>query len=208
MIISTLVGGTRLPDGSAGRNAGHEAVGPVWRTVHRGPVTRRRHRRGHPGEGAGRDNAGMDQPTDENDENLNEFVARAEEAADVWMRGELDRYLDLVHHARGFTLLAPFGGPASRHEDRAGELRAWESSFAGGEATLEHVTTHAWGDTVVLIAIERQHGRMGDVPDQDLSLRVTHVYRRTGTDWQLVHRHADPLVSTMSPDELTELLRR
>jgi hypothetical protein len=59
------------------------------------------------------------------------------------VRGDLHRYLDLVQHARGFTLLAPNGGPASRHEDRAGELRGWESSFAGGEATLEHVMTHA-----------------------------------------------------------------
>jgi hypothetical protein len=38
----------------------------------------------------------MDRPTDEN---LNEFVAGAEEAADAWVRGDRDRYLDLVHHA-------------------------------------------------------------------------------------------------------------
>ena len=151
------------------------------------------------------DNARMDGPAHQN---LDEFVASAEEAADAWVRGDLHRYLDLVHHARGFTLLAPTGGPASRHEDRAGELREWESSFAGGEATLEHVMTHAWGDTVVLVAIERQHGRIGDRPDQDLSLRVTHVYRRTGDEWLLVHRHADPLVPTLSPDELAALLRR
>jgi ketosteroid isomerase-like protein len=56
--------------------------------------------------------------------------------------------------------------------------------------------------------IERQHGRIGDQPDQDLSIRVTHVYRRAGGDWQVVHRHADPLVSAMSPDELHALLRR
>jgi len=147
----------------------------------------------------------MDRPTDKD---LNDVVARAEGAADAWVRGDLDRYLDLVHHTRGFTLLAPSGGPATRHEDREGELRHWESSFAGGQATLEHVTTHAWGDTVVLIMIERQHGRIGDQPEQDLSLRVTHVYRRAGTDWLLVHRHADPLVSTLSGDELSELLRR
>jgi hypothetical protein len=84
------------------------------------------------------------------DESLNELVARAEEAADAWVRGDMDRYLDLVHHARGFTLLAPIGGPASRHEDRAGEFRGWESAFAGGEATLEHVMTHAWDDTAGL----------------------------------------------------------
>lgn len=147
----------------------------------------------------------MDRTTDED---LNEFVARAEEAADAWVRGDLDRYLDLVHHAHGFTLLAPTGGPASRHEDRASELQGWESSFAGGEATLEHVETHAWGDTVVVVMIERQHGRVGGQPDQDLSLRVTHVYRRDSSDWLLVHRHADPLVSTLELAELAALLRR
>jgi ketosteroid isomerase-like protein len=151
------------------------------------------------------DNARMDHPTDEH---LTEFVERAEEAADAWVRGDVDRYLDLVHHARGFTLLQPTGGPAGRHEDRHGELRGWESSFAGGEATLEHVMTHAWGDTVVLVMIERQHGRIGDQPDQDLSLRVTHVYRRDGAGWLLVHRHADPLVATLSPGELAALLSR
>jgi ketosteroid isomerase-like protein len=56
--------------------------------------------------------------------------------------------------------------------------------------------------------IERQHGRVGDQPDQDLSARVTHVYRREGVDWLLVHRHADPLVPTLPPDALSALSRR
>lgn len=144
----------------------------------------------------------------ETDENLRDVVQPAEEAADAWMCGGMDRYLDLVHHAPGFTLLAPFGGPASRHESRAEAVRGTAGFFADGEARLEHVETHAWGDTVVLVMIERQHGRVGGRPDQDLSLRVTHVYRRDGSDWLLVHRHADPLVSPLELDELTALLRR
>ena len=55
--------------------------------------------------------------------------------------------------------------------------------------------------------IERQHGQVGGMPDQDLSLRVTQVYRRDGADWQLVHRHADPLVRTVELAQLTALLR-
>ncbi len=142
------------------------------------------------------------------DGGLEDVVLRAEEAAEAWVRGDMDRYLDLVHHAPGFTLLAPFGGPASRHESRAEGVRGTAGSFADGEATLEHVETHAWGDTVVLAMIERQHGRIGGRPDQDLSLRVTHVYRRDGAHWLLVHRHADPLVASLDLDELTTLLRR
>ena len=141
------------------------------------------------------------------EEELTEFVRRAEEAADAWVRGDMDRYLDLVHHARGFTLLAPFGGPATQHDERAESVRASADYFRGGEASLEHVYSHAWGDTLVLAMIERQHGQVGGLPDQDLSLRVTSVFRRVGTDWQLVHRHADPLVQTVQLEQLTTLLR-
>ena len=68
--------------------------------------------------------------------------------------------------------------------------------------------THTWADTVLLVVTERQHGRVGGQPDQDLSIRATHVYRRVDGAWVLVHRHADPLVSTISPEQLIALLRR
>ena len=66
-------------------------------------------------------------------EDMTAFVRRAADAADAWMRGDMDRYLDLVHHARGFTLLAPTGGPPSRHEDRtAGRgWRTWRRTRGG-----------------------------------------------------------------------------
>ena len=66
---------------------------------------------------------------------------------------------------------------------------------------------HAWGDTVVLVMIERQHGQVGELPDQDWSLRVTQVYRRDASGWQLVHRHADPLVQPIDLAQWTALFR-
>jgi ketosteroid isomerase-like protein len=136
-----------------------------------------------------------------------ELVGSTEEAAAAWMRGDMDRYLALTHHARGFTLMDPSGGPARRFEDRAESFRDWKSPFAAGEARLEHVETHAWGDTAVLVMIERQHGQVGGLPDQDWSLRVTHVYRREGSDWLLVHRHADPLVHSIDLTQIGALAR-
>lgn len=139
---------------------------------------------------------------------LDTFVAHAAEAADAIVRGDMDAYLELVHHAEGFTLLAPYGGPATRHERRAEVLSESAGFIVDGEARLEHVESHAWGDTLVLVMVERQHGRVQGRPDQDISLRVTHVYRRQDGDWLLVHRHADPLVDPMSLDQLSELQRR
>jgi hypothetical protein len=63
----------------------------------------------------------------------------------------------------------------------------------------------AQGDTAVLVMIERQHGEVGGLPDQDWSLRVTHVYRREGSDWMLVHRHADPLVHKIDMQQISVL---
>jgi ketosteroid isomerase-like protein len=65
--------------------------------------------------------------------------------------------------------------------------------FASGEASLDLQQSHVSGELAVLVAVERQHGRVGGLADQDWSLRVTLVFRRAGDRWQIVHRHADPL---------------
>jgi ketosteroid isomerase-like protein len=47
-------------------------------------------------------------------------------------------------------------------------------------------------DIVLLVMIERQTAEVGGLPEQDWSLRATEVYRKKGSEWQLVHCHADP----------------
>ncbi len=142
------------------------------------------------------------------DQELDEFVARAQEAAVAYVRSDMERYVELVPHAEQFTLLPPYGGPAGRHEQHDDTLRSAPDFILEGDARLENVEIHAWGDTLVMAMIERQHGRLDGKPDQNLSLRVTHVYRREGERWSLVHRHADPLVDLMSLNDLLGLLRR
>jgi hypothetical protein len=92
------------------------------------------------------------------DEEMQAFIAHAEEAADAYVRGDMDRYLELVPHADTFTLMPPYGGPAGRHRNRGDAVRASTDFIKGGEARLENVETHAWGDTVVMAMIERQYG--------------------------------------------------
>ena len=138
---------------------------------------------------------------------LAELVGRTEEATSAYMRGDTGRYLAPTRHARGFTLMKPTGGAPARYEDRSAELKAWTSDFRAGESKLEVTQAHAWDDTVVLVMIERQHGQVGDLPGQDWSLRVTQVYRRDASGWQLVHRHADPLVHPIDLAQWTALVR-
>jgi ketosteroid isomerase-like protein len=79
--------------------------------------------------------------------------------------------------------------------------------FQAGETELEVVRTYASGNMAVLVVIERQRAVVGGLPEQDWSLRVTLVFRREEGEWQLVHRHADPLVHSISLEQAAAIAR-
>jgi ketosteroid isomerase-like protein len=142
------------------------------------------------------------------DDDLAGLVRRTAAAASALIRGDMQTYVTLIQHADDFTLMAPYGGEVARGFDGSAEaLEAMARWFQGGEARLELVQAYASGDLAVLVAIERQHGVVGGLPDQDFSLRVTLVFRRTESGWQLAHRHADPLVHPISHETLAALAR-
>jgi ketosteroid isomerase-like protein len=140
------------------------------------------------------------------DEELAELIRRTAEAASALIRGDVRTYLTLIPHADDYTLMDPFGGEPTHGFDASSEsVEALERFYQGGEAELELVESYTSGDLVVLVAIERQHGQVGGLPEQDLSLRVTWVFRREGSGWRQVHRHADPLVQGISLEQLAAL---
>ena len=141
-------------------------------------------------------------------EELAALLRRTAEAASALIRGDIGTYIALVPHAEDFTLMDPFGGEPTRGFDPSSEdLEALERFFEGGEAKLEVVESYTSGDLAVLVVIERQHGWVGGLPEQDLSLRVTWVFRREGSEWHQVHRHADPLVHGISLEQVAALAR-
>ena len=136
------------------------------------------------------------------------LIQRTAEGADAYMRGEIRRARGLVPQVDGFTLMPPYGGEVMRGVDTSdAAVEAMERIFRNGEATLDVAEAYASGDLAVLVTIERQHGEVGGLPDQDWSLRVTLVFRRDETGWLLVHRHADPLVHPIGPEQLAALTR-
>jgi ketosteroid isomerase-like protein len=146
--------------------------------------------------------------TNVTDQDLADLIARTADGTAAYMRGEIRHARTLVPHADDFTLMAPYGGEPMRGVDPSDKaVAALERFFQGGEAALDVVQTYRSGDLVVLVAIERQHGVVGGLPDQDWSLRVTLVFRRDGSEWRLLHRHADPLVHGISFEHLAALAR-
>ena len=68
---------------------------------------------------------------------------------------------------------------------------------------LEHLAIAASGDLAYTAGLERSHVSVDGGPRRDMTLRVTHLYRRTGGAWKLLHRHADlprPIRARPPPD--------
>ena len=143
------------------------------------------------------------------DDEVAKLVERVREAARALMQGDVRRYFALVDEAPDYTLMPPTGGPTRHGPDSSpAGIEALEKFFAGGgEADFELEQSYASGELVVLVGVERQHGTVGGLPDQDWSLRVTLVFRREGADWRLVHRHADALVHSIGMEQLSLLAR-
>jgi ketosteroid isomerase-like protein len=144
----------------------------------------------------------------DSDAAIAELTRIAQVSAQAYLDGDLDTYAELVRHADDFSLMAPFGG-----ETRHGFVLSDESrettrrTFRGGEATVEIDAAYVAGDLAVLAVVERQRGQVGELPEQDWSLRVTLAFRREAGEWRLVHRHADALVHPIDWDTLAALAR-
>jgi hypothetical protein len=62
-------------------------------------------------------------------------------------------------------------------------------------------------DVAWLVMIERAQVKfVGRTESARWDLRVTELFRKTESDWEPFHRHADPLVDLHSLDEMLALL--
>jgi len=139
---------------------------------------------------------------------LAELTRMAQESAEAYLAGDLDTYARVLPHADDFTLMPPFGGPTRQGFILDDDTReATRSTFRGGHVEVEVDASYMTDDLAVLAVVEKQRGLVGDVAEQDWSLRVTLVFRREGGQWRLVHRHADALVHTIGWNTLSQLAR-
>jgi len=149
-----------------------------------------------------------DSPVSSLGDTVAQLVIRSELQAKLFNSGEMDRWLKLVQLSDDFTLMQPFGGPATHGFDSSPEyLASLASKFRNGDATIELDASYATENMIVLVFVERQTGEVHGLPAQDWSLRVTQVYRRDDGEWHLVHRHADPLVRKVSLGHTAALAR-
>lgn len=135
------------------------------------------------------------------------LVKLSEEANAALMRGDVAAYSALITLDDDFTLMSPFGGTPTRGALPPDRMAAMGRFFRNGTLKQELVAAYAGDELAVLAVIERAHVEVGGLPAQDWALRVTLVYRREGGTWRLLHRHADPIVDSMSLAQAAAIAR-
>ncbi len=90
------------------------------------------------------------------------------------------------------TVLGAAGITNSGWPDVSETFRWLASRFSNlSEYNFELVTAGVSGDLAYTAGYERYSVSIDGGPVQPHTLRVTHVYRREGGEWKIVHRHGD-----------------
>lgn len=139
------------------------------------------------------------------DEALERAIERMAKAAQGFVNGDPGGFTALWSHREDVTIFGGYGSGERGREEIVARL-AWASSrFRGGELDYEPITSGSSGDLGYAIGIERGRATVEGCDEPgELCLRVTHLFRREEGEWKLMHRHADAVVSVISPDALLQ----
>jgi ketosteroid isomerase-like protein len=95
-------------------------------------------------------------------------------------------------------LANPFGLPVGGRDQVEEAGRRAAANYRDGKAIeFENFAKCVTDDLGYILEIERFEAKVGGSEHiTPVALRVTSVFRREDGNWQLVHRHADPITST------------
>jgi ketosteroid isomerase-like protein len=108
------------------------------------------------------------------------------------LNGDPDPMISYWADREDITVFGGWGRIEKGHKPVTDAMRWVGSRFTGTDAVdLEHLVIGSSGDLAYTVGFERSHVSVDGGPPGDMTLRVTHIYRRIDGDWKLIHRHAD-----------------
>jgi ketosteroid isomerase-like protein len=134
------------------------------------------------------------------DDFLATFIPRQVEAEKAIHDGDVEPRLALWTRREPVTLFGAWGPCKSGWDELERTFRWVASRFSGGRGyELEIVAADVSGDMAYTVGYERSSSSVDGGPVTPNVLRVTHIYRREGGEWRIVHRHGDHLPEDQSP---------
>jgi len=118
-------------------------------------------------------------------------MQRVDKALTAMRSGNPQPYIDCWADSPDATLFGAWG-PMEHGTKAVTDTFRWVGTrFTGGHTDVEHTVVAQSGDLAYTVGFERGPASVDGGSSKEMVIRVTHIYRRDGADWKLVHRHAD-----------------
>lgn len=129
------------------------------------------------------------------EQDFHAFLTRRQEATAAFFNGDPGPWKTMAARDANLTMFGGYGGYEQGWE-AVEERYTWAAARnAEGSVRAEIIAWHVTPEMAYTVAIERGDVRpSGGQEFAPKALRVTEIFRREGSDWKLIHRHADPLV--------------
>jgi ketosteroid isomerase-like protein len=127
------------------------------------------------------------------DDFLSQAIPRHRQATTGVRNGDATSFVEHLSHRDPVTLF-PASQPAQTGWASVSQaIRRVASAYSASNVVeFDVIAAGLSGDLAYLVGYERAVSSIEAGAAQDLSLRITQIYRREAGEWMLVHRHADP----------------
>lgn len=141
-------------------------------------------------------------------EDFDATLERYHDSLDTIVKGDAEAIKALWSNRDDVTLSNPWGPSVRGWGQAASRMESAATNFKDGRAiAFENLATHAGGDLICTVEVEKFEVKIGGRPDlTEFTLRVTSIFRREDGAWKVIHRHADPISAPRTADQLLKSL--
>jgi ketosteroid isomerase-like protein len=128
---------------------------------------------------------------------LDTVVRQFRDAANAFAKGDPAPVKELFSHSDDVMLANPFGPAVVGWTAVSEALDCASSKFRDGKVlSFERIAQYVTPDLASIHELERWRTKVGGGTElSTFDLRVSSTYRREGSTWRLVLRHADPIAT-------------
>jgi ketosteroid isomerase-like protein len=139
-------------------------------------------------------------------DDVDELIEQYHRVQREFLRGNPQPVKDLFSHREDVTLANPYGPPVRGWEkvaktvEHAASLRS-DGTFLGWQIVAKYVTA----ELAYVVQIERAKAKVGAREEiTPLAVRSTMIFRPEESEWKIVHRHADPIITPQPAESVIQ----
>lgn len=129
------------------------------------------------------------------------FLKQRDQASDAYVSGDAKPLAALSATSGEATFFGPMGGAVVGAKKVLARYTKDAAHFeAGSKNAIEILQMDARDGLAFIVARQRTRAKLAGNPEAvPMQLRVTEIFRKSGSTWKLIHRHADMLAKASPP---------